>query len=80
MTGPSPLDSPPILPGYTVRWDIRAGQWAATSDRFGTVLRGANQDELNEARWNLVLHLAEELQRILRRPLVRGHFPPPRRP
>jgi hypothetical protein len=80
VNGPSPLDSPPILPGYTVRWDIRAGQWAATSDRFGTVLRGANQDELNKERWDLILRLAEELQRILRQPAVRGHFPPPRRP
>jgi hypothetical protein len=80
MTGPAPLDSPPILPGYTVCWDIRSGQWAATSDRFGTVLRGANQDELNEARWNLVLHLAGELQQIIRQAPARGHFPPPRTP
>jgi hypothetical protein len=79
VTGPTPLDRPPILPGYTVRWDVRAGQWAATSDRFGTVLRGANQDELNEARWSLVLHLAEELQRIIPPP-AQGCSPPPRRP
>jgi hypothetical protein len=80
VTGPTPLDPPPILPGYSVRWDVQAGRWAATSDRFGTVLRGANQDELNEARWNLVLHLADELQQILRQAPARGYSPPPRTP
>jgi hypothetical protein len=80
MTGPTPLDPTPVLPGYTVRWDIGAGQWAATSDHFGTVLRGANQDELNEARWDLVLRLAEELPRVLRQPPARGCSPPLRRP
>ena len=80
MTGPTPLDPAPILPGYSVHWDVRAGQWAATSDRFGTVLRGANQDELNQARWDLVLRLADELQQTLRQPPARCCAPPQRRP
>lgn len=68
----------PFLNGYTVEWDITTGEWVARSDSADTVLRGKNQAELDAARWNLVVSLADNLSQILREAPERGYSPPPR--
>jgi hypothetical protein len=68
----------PILPGYAVTWDADAREWVARSTEFETVLRGKNQAELDTARWQLALRLAEELQQIIRSAPQRCYAPAPR--
>jgi hypothetical protein len=66
----------PILPGYTVTWDDEAGEWLARSTEFDATLRGKSQAELEAARWQLALRLAEELQQIIRHAPQHGYSPP----
>jgi hypothetical protein len=54
--------------------------WVATSDRFGTVLRGTDQEELDEARWDHLIHLTDELRQIFRETPGQGDTPPPPHP
>jgi hypothetical protein len=68
----------PSLNGYTVKWSVATGEWVARSNTSDTVLRGKDQDELNAARWRLIVSLADELQQILREAPERGYAPPPR--
>jgi hypothetical protein len=68
----------PTLNGYTVEWSVATGEWVATSDTYGTELRGKDQAELDAARWTLVNRLADELQQqLLKTAPLFGYSPPP---
>lgn len=67
----------PVLPGYTVRWDEAAGEWVATSDTYGTVLRGRDQRALEAARGAVVTQLADEMYQIIRAAPLFGYSPQP---
>jgi hypothetical protein len=66
----------PILNGYTVTWDVTIGEWVARSNSSDTTLHGRNQAELDAARWELVVGLADELSQILREAPECGYSPP----
>jgi hypothetical protein len=67
----------PFLNGYTVGWDVTRGEWAARSNSSGTVLYGKDQAELDQARWDLIMSLADELIAIVRAAPAHGYSPPP---
>lgn len=69
----------PFLNGYTTTYDAETGEWVAASNSSDTVLRGKNQAELDAARWDLVVRLADELSAILRYAPAHGYSPPPPR-
>jgi hypothetical protein len=68
----------PFLNGYTTTYDSATGEWVARSNSSGTVLRGKDQAGLDEARWDLIMSLADELAAIIRAAPARGYSPPPR--
>jgi len=68
----------PILTSYRVEWDDDGGEWVATHERLGTILRGKDQAELTAARNRGVVKAANELLEIGRYAQANGYTPPPR--
>jgi hypothetical protein len=69
----------PFLTGYTTIWEPEGGQWVARSNSSDTVLHGKDQAQLDAARWDLIISLADELQRIIQAAPSHGYSPPPRK-
>jgi hypothetical protein len=73
------MSRPPFLNGYTTAWVAKAAEWVATSNTYGTVLRGTHQGEFDDALRAHVLHLAGELSQILHSGTWHG-YPRPKTP
>lgn len=69
----------PFLSGYTTTYDPDTGEWVARSNTRRYELRGKDQAELDQARWDLIVRLAEDLSEIINAAPMFGYSSPPGR-